>query len=118
MTGRRTSWRPEEIATLTALWPDGAEQAALSAALPGRSYFSIQNKASSLGLKRPRWYRSMVSARRDAAAPAAVDMRDCLTCGRPFASEGKHNRLCPACRDAASRSTGEDYSLSGLGGPR
>ena len=27
-----------------------------------------------------------------------ADWRRCLCCDRPFASEGKHNRLCKTCR--------------------
>lgn len=25
--------------------------------------------------------------------------RDCMSCGRPFLSEGPHNRMCGKCRD-------------------
>lgn len=28
--------------------------------------------------------------------------RSCLTCGRPFDSEGAHNRMCPQCRAHSS----------------
>ncbi len=29
---------------------------------------------------------------------AACQERKCLTCGKPFASEGPHNRMCDSCR--------------------
>lgn len=35
-----------------------------------------------------------------------MKMRDCLTCSRPFWSEGAHNRICPRCK---SDSDGSDW---------
>lgn len=35
--------------------------------------------------------------------------RPCITCRKPFASEGPHHRMCAPCRVAASSDMGGDY---------
>ncbi len=35
--------------------------------------------------------------------------RECLRCGKEFASKGKFNRLCPSCQVSNSRVSG-DYT--------
>ena len=34
--------------------------------------------------------------------PPGTTVRRCLGCNEPFASEGKHNRLCRWCNDSAN----------------
>lgn len=33
----------------------------------------------------------------------AKERRNCLTCRKPFMSEGPHNRMCDVCRRSAAR---------------
>lgn len=40
------------------------------------------------------------SGPREALSRPALTVRKCLRCERPFSSEGPHNRLCEACREA------------------
>ena len=42
--------------------------------------------------------RSESAARKRAERDACAVWRPCLCCGRPFPSEGIHNRLCGGCR--------------------
>lgn len=44
----------------------------------------------------------------DLPAPILTD-RTCLRCDKMFPSEGKHNRLCRRCRDAAGSDEGVVY---------
>ncbi len=48
--------------------------------------------------KRADRYRSETAARKRAERDACAVWRACLGCGRPFPSEGIHNRLCGGCR--------------------
>ena len=56
--------------------------------------------------------RSESAAWKRAERDACAVWRACLGCGRPFPSEGIHNRLCGGCRNAA-RSVGsfDEYAL-------
>lgn len=54
----------------------------------GRSAHAIVNRLQILG-------DATLSYR---LKPYAKTTRPCLCCGRPFASEGPHNRLCGRCR--------------------
>lgn len=38
--------------------------------------------------------------------------RNCLTCGKPFRSEGKHNRVCRPCKNTANWEGGNDTQYS------
>lgn len=42
----------------------------------------------------------MMVEEEDRAKPTAdvAAERSCMTCSRPFVSEGWHNRMCPRCR--------------------
>ena len=48
--------------------------------------------------KRGALFRSEIAARKRAERDACAVWRPCLCCGRPFPSEGIHNRLCGGCR--------------------
>ncbi len=56
--------------------------------------------------------RSEAAARKRAERDACAVWRACLGCGRPFPSEGSHNRLCGTCRRSA-RNVGsfDEYML-------
>lgn len=47
------------------------------------------------GITLPKRTRAATMAKRR----AAQHVIPCLTCGKPFASEGKHNRICWSCKD-------------------
>lgn len=53
---------------------------------------------------RPRTLRGEYTRRRSAKR------RTCLTCAKPFASEGPHNRICAKCRPGVASLS---YSLAG-----
>jgi hypothetical protein len=57
-------------------------------------------------------HRSEMAARKRAERDACAVRRSCLGCGRPFPSEGIHNRLCGSCR-RSTRSVGalDEYML-------
>lgn len=42
--------------------------------------------------------------------------RPCITCGKPFRSQGPHNRMCNPCRSSAD--CGSDMSFTSFGSQR
>ena len=58
-------------------------------------------------------HRSEMVARKRAERDACSIWRPCLGCGRDFASEGTHNRLCRTChRSTHSVGAFDEYALS------
>ena len=37
--------------------------------------------------------------------------RECMMCYKPFISEGKHNRICSACKETDDWHYGNDYGI-------
>ena len=37
--------------------------------------------------------------------------RNCIRCGKPFKSQGNHNRICWWCKDTDDWRYGNDYSI-------
>ena len=69
---------------------------------------SIYSAAKKLRLK-SRNITPFGQARPRKKAPPIEGEIPCLGCGRPFSSEGTHNRLCPSCITESRRSnTGYD----------
>lgn len=102
-------WTPEEDAALLAALANGTAIRDVADALD-RAISSTHNRIALLrvkGVELPR-----LAATRPAAPPSPIQpaapmpspkskRRPCLCCGRPFASEGPHNRLCKNCRQRA-----------------
>jgi len=42
---------------------------------------------------------------------ARLKQRPCLTCGRPFMSEGIHNRICPKCKITHADKDTSSYAI-------
>lgn len=121
----------EQDEQLRAFWLDHKTPEEIASAL-GRSVAAVMTRAARLGLPRraapgrKRGYR-----RADTGAPREktvrvrvtrtsssteeeawqqpreeTKMRVCLMCLRKFESQGRHNRICPACKGSAEYATG------------
>jgi len=88
-------WRPDEDSLLRRMVADGASWSAIGRALDMDRRLCKGRHAALLEAPDP---------------PRPTRERKCLCCGRPFLSEGAHNRLCDPCRDGAGEIT------HGLGG--
>lgn len=101
MTGRTGApWTDADIQQLRELFEAGATNPEITAKL-GRTYASIRNKASDLGLYRIRILgpTPKPAARTPPPQPTlGPKEKRCLTCMKPFISAGPHNRLCGHCR--------------------
>lgn len=79
-------WTPERLERLSELHRDGATRPTIARTF-GCSYENVRHGLRKLGAiieKRPRHHR-----------PARTrTTRNCLCCGRPFQSDGPHDRLC------------------------
>ena len=80
----RRVWSPDEVARAKELGGQmTVSQIAAEIGRPVSSVYSLLNTASQ-------------TARRQEAK------RPCMTCGKPFGSEGPHNRMCRSCRQLSS----------------
>lgn len=118
----------EQDDLLRSLWHEGKTPEDIGEKL-GRSVAAIMTRAARLGLPRraapgrkrgykreamPRQEKKVrVRIRRSYAEEEAEEkvaseacMRICLMCLNKFQSEGKHNRICPACKGSADYMTG------------
>lgn len=75
----RTIWSAEEDTKLRALQAEGKTPCAIAKEL-GRRESSVYRRIEKL------------------TAKPTVQQRPCMCCGRVFASDGPHNRLCSTCR--------------------
>ncbi len=120
------SWT-EQDEQLRAFWHEGKSPEEIAETL-GRSIAAIMTRAARLGLPRraapgrKRGYKRTETVHRErkvrvrirhAADEEAeekpsteVCMRVCLMCLNKFQSEGRHNRICPACKGSAEYMTG------------
>ncbi len=110
------SWQTQDI-VLRDLWTENKTPQEISAAL-GRSVAAIMTRAARLGLPRRsapgrkpgsrqtlqegqiRITKPRPASRRPPQdeSPPQVSTRICLMCLRAFQSQGRHNRICPACK--------------------
>jgi hypothetical protein len=113
------SWQEQDI-LLRDLWAQNKTQQEISALL-GRSIAAIMTRAARLGLPRrsapgrkPGSRRVMQSGEIRMTSPrpasnktqenkdeAQTSARICLMCLRAFPSLGRHNRICPSCKNSA-----------------
>lgn len=120
MTARNGNpWTDADSRLLRALYVSGASNAEIAARL-GRTQNSIRNRASVMCLSRdwPLYAPPPAAPAHPAAAkqrhpmptppqpgrtpkPARKERR-CMTCAKPFLSEGAHNRMCAPCRQLPS----------------
>ena len=133
------SWLDQDE-TLRKLWSDNKTPEEISVVL-GRSVAAIMTRAARLGLPRrtapgrKRGYKRTDAPRKLPAAgttrvrvtlplPREEDFeplpqpqvmsRVCLMCLSKFQSQGRHNRICPACKGSAEYATGSstpDFSF-------
>ena len=114
-----TSWQ-EQDPVLRDMWLQNKAPQEISAVL-GRSVAAIMTRAARLGLPRraapgrkPGSRRMAGEAERRVSLPrqtARIDpgtdrapqisTRICLMCLRPFQSQGRHNRICPSCKNSS-----------------
>jgi hypothetical protein len=81
-------WTPEEVARLEALCDAGASYADMARELR-RTYSAVKAQL----------WKLADAENTEKQARVAKQMRSCLTCDRPFQSEGKHNRVCKLCKE-------------------
>jgi hypothetical protein len=118
-SGVGLSWQEQDI-LLRDLWTQNKTQQEISALL-GRSVAAIMTRAARLGLPRrsapgrkPGSRRVIQSGevRITSPRPASnktqaskedvqTSSRICLMCLRSFSSLGRHNRICPSCKNSA-----------------
>ena len=85
----------------------------------GRGYVVID--ATSGWVTEPTPFRVQADRARDeyqrkADAKAKRGPRDCLGCGKPFDSEGVHNRMCGGCRHRAQDETAAPFAFGTIHG--
>ncbi|MFV3077494.1 hypothetical protein [Niveispirillum fermenti] len=120
MTARNgTPWTDTEGRLLRDLFASGASNAEIAARL-GRSEAAIRVKASALCLTRPwkmqapplqwppapaaappppsYWHSTPAPPLAARSPKPAPTERRCMTCQKPFQSDGPHNRMCGTCR--------------------
>lgn len=117
MTARyATPWTEDDARRLRELYMGGASNAEIAAQL-GRTATAVRNRASEMCLPRRPIFRAPplqwppVPAGAEQPAPPAQwqptplrqarpspKERACMTCTKPFLSEGPHNRMCGSCR--------------------
>jgi hypothetical protein len=85
-TAAYRAWSPEEETAALEMRAEGKTAAEISIALD-RSMTSIET-----------CLRRLEDRRSKPRKPRNVANRPCLCCGKQFASEGAHNRLCYVCR--------------------
>ncbi|MFG6082208.1 hypothetical protein ACEUZ9_002851 [Paracoccus litorisediminis] len=95
-SARASSWTDEETRKLIHMWSTSTN-AEIARAL-GRNENAIAIKGSRLKLP-----RKDVAAKMMSSAKKGAKLRDCLTCRRPFHSEGAHNRICDPCKEGHSQ---------------
>lgn len=83
---RPPTWAPETDAIIVADWPAGVEVEEIMKKIPGRSVHAIGQRASVLGVKRPRWFTQMKRRK----GGHATDMR---RKGKVFWSRAATDRL-------------------------
>jgi hypothetical protein len=113
------SWQEQDI-LLRDLWAQNKTQQEISALL-GRSIAAIMTRAARLGLPRrsapgrkPGSHRVPQSGEIRMTSPrpssnkteknkdeTQTSTRICLMCLRAFPSLGRHNRICPSCKNSA-----------------
>jgi hypothetical protein len=126
-TGEGPNWQ-EQDGILRDMWMHNQPPAAIAKAL-NRSVPAVMTRAARLGL--PRRFapgrkpgrrpidasstarvevaRARVSAQTDAEtiqAAAQISNRICLMCLTTFQSLGRHNRICPTCKNSAEYESG------------
>ncbi|PJK29933.1 helix-turn-helix domain-containing protein [Minwuia thermotolerans] len=102
--GGRRLWTPEERRVAIDMAAADASHAAIAKAL-GKTERQVRDL---LDL----WRRGLPI---EVAPARPATIRDCLNCGRRFASEGPHNRLCGPCRQAGSAGFEDCHLLPGAG---
>ncbi len=118
----------EQDDVLRALWNEGKSPEIIGETL-GRSVAAVMTRAARLGLPRraapgrKRGYKRADQAPRERKVRVRLrqtvveeegthqpsgeaSMRVCLMCLNKFQSEGRHNRICPACKGSAEYMTG------------
>ena len=80
------AWRPEEETAALEMRAAGKTVGEISVALD-RSMTSIETLL-----------RRIKGRQNPPRRPTATANRPCLCCGKPFASQGAHHRLCDRCR--------------------
>jgi len=112
------SWQEQDV-LLRDLWAQNKTQQEISAIL-GRSVAAIMTRAARLGLPRrsapgrkPGSHRAsggeirMTTPRpasnkaQDSKTEPQTSSRICLMCLRSFPSLGRHNRICPSCKNSS-----------------
>jgi hypothetical protein len=110
------SWT-EQDEQLTALWQKGEKPESIATIL-GRSTAAVMTRAARLGLQRRfapgRKPKKLSDPEKNLAqlrnmaklagamqtTPAQQSFRICLMCLTRFQSQGRHNRICPSCKDS------------------
>ncbi|MGE4350932.1 MAG: GcrA family cell cycle regulator [Bdellovibrionales bacterium] len=131
LSGVGPSWQ-EQDDVLRQLWNENKSPEEIATIL-GRSVAAVMTRAARIGLPRraapgrKRGYKRSETKRKVLAAagtrvrvavpteidedhesyePPEVKMRVCLMCLKKFQSQGRHNRICPACKGSADYATG------------
>lgn len=91
-------WTDPEVETLIQMWNAGAATSDIAKKL-GRNDNSVAIKASRLRLPRKTDVKNGELGGGRKMRPDAK-IRPCMTCRRPFFSEGNHNRRCDPCRES------------------
>ncbi len=127
ISGEGPNWQ-EQDGVLRDMWMQNQTPAAIAEAL-GRSVPAIMTRAARLGLPRrfapgrkpgrrpmettnaarnePQRSTRSTSVEADAGVPATqISTRVCLMCLNKFQSLGRHNRICPACKNSAEYESG------------
>ena len=63
----------------------------------GEVFVIVDRDGHVIGTSFPSHQRAMFACTR-LVRDASCVTRSCMSCGRPFQSEGTHNRLCPTCK--------------------
>lgn len=92
--GRKTQWNADAMARLETLFAEGKSDEEIAREI-GVTASAVLTQRCRKGLKKNHWMHGG-GVRKD------VTVRPCITCRQPFGSEGKHNRMCPDCRESAN----------------
>ena len=101
---RPANWSEKEICILTTMWGAGKTNAEIAAVLNRREN-AVAIKASRLHLPRKEIAVMLASEKRRGGPKSKI--RPCLTCRRPFFSEGSHHRMCDCCKQVGTGSSSE-----------